>query len=266
MADTSYLLDNAWRDQRARLDAIEDFLDPGTIGLLQRIGVREGWRCFELGAGGGSIAAWLGDRVGPSGHVVAADLDIRHCVARASAVHVEARRCDIVADALEEGAFDLVHARLVLEHIPQRDDVLRKLARALRPSGWLMVEAVDYASAIAISALGAAEHTRSQAVRLRVFEAAGLKADYGRQLPRLMREAGLVDLANEGRVFVMEGGSPGARWFDLSMRQVRAKLEGPDRLRPAEIDRMLELFVNPGWAAFSPIILACWGRRAASSR
>jgi len=67
---------------------------------------------------------------------------------------------------------------------------------------------------------------------------------------------------HEGRVFIMEGGSAGARWFKLSMEQLQPKLRGPDKLSGAEIDRMLELFDDPSWAALSPIIFACWGRRS----
>ncbi|MGH6878459.1 MAG: hypothetical protein ACREHV_13950, partial [Rhizomicrobium sp.] len=118
-------------------------------------------------------------------------------------------------------------------------------------------------SGVPVSDLGAREHVRSQSVRLRQFEAAGIPADYGRHMPRLMRKAGLVEIGNEGRVFVMEGGSPGARWFQLSMEQLRARLVGPGKLTDAEVDRMLELFADPEWAALSPIIFACWGRAAA---
>jgi len=260
MLEPSYLLDNAWLQGRARLDAVEAFLDPGTIRALDGLGVAAGWRCLELGAGGGSIAAWLSRRVGDSGTVVATDLDTRHLAARATASNIEVLRHDIVVDLLSEQEFDHVHARLVLQHIPEREMVLTKLARSLRPGGWLVVEEVDYVSGVPVSELGAREHARSQSVRLRTFDAAGIPADYGRHLPRALRHAGLVDIGNEGRVFVMAGGSPGARWFQLSMEQLRSRLVGPDKLTDAEIDRMLELFADPDWAALSPIVFACWGR------
>jgi trans-aconitate methyltransferase len=68
---------------------------------------------------------------------------------------IEIRRHDIVKEALEEHAFDLVHARLLLEHLPERNLVLPKLVRALRSGGWLLVESVDYVSAVPVSELGA---------------------------------------------------------------------------------------------------------------
>lgn len=265
MAEQSYLLDNAWLQGRARLDAVEEFLDPGTIRALEGLKVGAGWRCLEVGAGGGSIAAWLARRVGDAGKVIATDLDTRHLADRAAANNFAVWRHDIVADSLDEQHFDLVHARLVLEHIAERDLVLPKMVRSLRRGGWLLAEAVDYVSAVPVSELGAREHAHSQRVRLCEFEGAGIRADLGRHLPRLFREAGLVDVGSEGRVYVMEGGSPGARWFQLSMAQLRSRLRGPDKLSDAEIDRMLELFADPGWAALSPIIFACWGRLPGSA-
>ena len=257
----AYVYDNAWQHGRARLATVEELLDPGSRRHLAALGVGEGWRCLEVGAGGGSVAEWLCDQVGPTGRVVATDIDTRYLEAL-DAPNLEVRRHDVVRDDLEAGAFDLVHARLVLEHLPERDAVLARLVRALRPGGWLLAESLDYVSGVPVSELGGREHARSQAVRLREFAASGLDASYGRRLPGALRAAGLADVGNEGRVWVMEGGSPGARWFRLSMQQVRGRLVGAGKLADADVDRMLELFEDPAWPALMPIIMAAWGRRA----
>ena len=60
----------------------------------------------------------------------------------------------------------------------------------------------------------------------------------------------------------MQGGSPGARWFRLSLDHLRPRLVGVGMLTDDEVDRMLELFEDPNWAAMSPIIMAAWGRRS----
>lgn len=44
------------------------------------------------------------------------------------------------------------------------------------------------------------------------------------------------------------------------MRQLRKRLVSEGSITGPEIDRVLELFANPDWAAFSPLIMACWGR------
>jgi SAM-dependent methyltransferase len=259
MAARTYVFDNAWHRERARLAAAEELLDPGTISLLERLAVAPGTRCLEIGGGGGSIAAWLATRVGPGGHVVATDINTRFL----EALHLdnlEVRRHDIVSDDVEEDAFDVVHARLVLEHLPARDAALAKLVRALAPGGVILLEALDYVCGIAVTKYGGGEHERTQSVRLREFTAAGLDPLFGRRLPALLRANGLDDVGNEGRTWVMEGGSAAARWFKLSMEHVRARLVGPGKLDDGEVDRMLALFDDPAWAAIAPLVIAAWGR------
>ena len=70
-----YAYDNARAAQGARLRTLEAIFDAGTIAELEARGVGGGWRCLEVGAGGGSIALWLADRVAPEGAVLATDLD-----------------------------------------------------------------------------------------------------------------------------------------------------------------------------------------------
>jgi hypothetical protein len=75
--ETGYTLDNAWANAHRRLTLIEETYDEVTTGHLTRLGVGPGWRCPELGAGAGSIARWLADRVDDAGTVTAVDLEPR---------------------------------------------------------------------------------------------------------------------------------------------------------------------------------------------
>lgn len=71
-----YQLDqHGWAREPERLRALENACDPQTTAVLNRLGVGPGWRCLEVGAGAGSIAAWLADTVTPGGAVHAVDLD-----------------------------------------------------------------------------------------------------------------------------------------------------------------------------------------------
>src|SRR4051812_49065816 len=74
---SAYLLDNAGREAPARFDALSATYDQDTIRHLENRGISEGWHCLEVGGGGGSISAWLADRVGPTGHVLVTDIDPR---------------------------------------------------------------------------------------------------------------------------------------------------------------------------------------------
>jgi tRNA A58 N-methylase Trm61 len=73
--ETTYAFQNVRAVQPERLRALEAVLDAGTVRQLDSLGLGRGGRCLEVGAGGGSIAAWLCDRVAPDGAVVATDLD-----------------------------------------------------------------------------------------------------------------------------------------------------------------------------------------------
>src|SRR4029077_16621494 len=125
-ADSTYLLDNAAREAPARFDALSALYDQATIQHLENSGVGPGWRCLEVGGGRGSIAAWLATRVGPTGHVLVTDLDPRFLDA-SKFPNLEVRRHNIVSDSLPEATFDLIHARLVLMHLPEREKVLERL-------------------------------------------------------------------------------------------------------------------------------------------
>ncbi|MBF8190692.1 class I SAM-dependent methyltransferase [Nonomuraea sp. K274] len=89
-----------------------------------------------MGAGAGSISHWLGRYVGPTGHVVSVDLSTDHLLERPG---VEVHRHDINDGLPTDGPFDLIHARLLLLHLPRRRQILRSLVDALAPGGWLVL-------------------------------------------------------------------------------------------------------------------------------
>src|SRR6266498_3236464 len=124
--------------ERQRLRVLSDIYDPDTIRHLEDLGVGEGWRCLEVGAGEGSIARWLSARVG-SGSVVATDLDTRFVDFPAPS-NVEVVRHDVTVDPCPGEPFDLIHARFLLCHLGGRQQVLERMTTWLKPGGWMLVE------------------------------------------------------------------------------------------------------------------------------
>jgi SAM-dependent methyltransferase len=220
---STYAFANARARQQERLGALEALLDPGTVRHLEALGVGAGWRCLEVGAGGGSVARWLCARVGPTGHVTATDLDTRF-VAAALADHANARviRHDVLADDLPERSFDLIHARLLLAWLADPRRALARLVAALRPGGWLVAEEMDFVSVVAAGGLDGdtaalvgrvvGAHNAVLA-RNNTFDAA-----FGRRLPGELEQSGLVDVRAEGRVGLWRGGDAGGRVWRLSGR------------------------------------------------
>ena len=79
----------------------------------------------------------------PGGHVLATDINLSWAAGAAGAPNVEVLEHDVAADPPPDGPFDLVHARLVLVHVPERDAALANMVAALRPGGVLLVEDAD---------------------------------------------------------------------------------------------------------------------------
>jgi len=257
----TYLFEHRWADERRRLDLLEQVFDGGTVEYLARVPLPPGGQCLEVGAGAGSIARWLCGRVGPGGRVVATDLDTDF-LETLTENNLEVRRHDIVTDDLDEGAFDLVHSRLVLCHLPERDDVLRRLVAALRPGGWLVLEDFDWSSLTEADACtsGGLLARAHDAMRI-VFPAAGAAMHYGRRLPLDFRAAGLVDVGAEGRVQVGLGGTPAATWWQLSLAKLRERALGTGFISEAEFDEVLRACNDDGFCFLFPTLVTAWGRR-----
>jgi SAM-dependent methyltransferase len=261
----TYVFDNAMEVARERLLLLEAAADPGTHRVLETIGVGPRWRCLEIGAGAGSIAAWLSERVGPAGYVLATDIDPRFLEPIAAKhPNLDVRRHDVAADELPTGAFDLVHARMVLEHVPERERALCRMAAALAPGGWLVVEAVDFCAEVIDPAVGedyAERFARAHEARLRMMAGAGFDLTYARGLVRRCRELGLADVANEGRTYMWAGGSTGAEVSRLSWEHLRDRFVAGDYLSDADVDDLQAMYADPRFAVTSPLLMAVWGRR-----
>src|SRR5262249_1904756 len=136
-----YLWEQGDEDELTRLRSLEALYVVHAFDVVARMGVGAGWRCAEVGAGAGSVTEWLCDRVGPTGRVVAVDIPTTFLEPLGHG-NLDVRCADVVAEPLEAGAYDLVHARTLLEHLATREEVVAQFAAALRPGGVLVAEDV----------------------------------------------------------------------------------------------------------------------------
>lgn len=261
----TYVFDNAMQVAHERLKLLESASDPGTFRVLETVGVGPGWRCLEIGAGAGSVAVWLNHRVGPTGHVLATDIDPRFLEPLAADhSHLEVRRHDIVTDELPESAFDLIHARMVLEHLLERERALCRMAAALAPGGWLVVESVDFAAETidpALEPIYGERFARAREARFRMMTDHGFDLTFARGLIRRFRGLGLTGIANEGRTYFWSGGSTGAEVSRLSIAHLRDRFLAGGYLSEAEIDDVQAMYADFRFVSTSPLVMAVWGRR-----
>lgn len=259
-AELGYVFDNASGHAREQHRILADFLDPITTDRLASTGLADGWHCLEVGAGGGSVAIWLADRVAPSGTVLATDIKPLDLPSRPG---LEVARHDIVCDPLPEAAFDIVHARLVLMHLGNRQAVVERLSRALKPGGWLQLDEFDisYGPALLVpSARARALYEAFMAAKRRLFLAAGADVAWGASAAAAMCEAGLVEIDPAPYVHQWRAGSPGVELLVHHTFQLRDQLVAQG-MTDDELAEVRALLGDPGFRAASCVIYSVQGRR-----
>ena len=207
-------------EERRRLELLEECLDPITTRSLDAIGVKPGWRCLELGGGGGSITRLLCDRAGPGGRVAAVDLDTRF-LDEIEADNLDVHSRNLLTDGIPGDGYDLMHARLLLMHLPTREEIIGEMVAALRPGGWLVVEDLD---TFPFAALSEGVYADMWATAVEAFHMANASATFGRQLPGLFDAAGLEDVEAICEMPLSRGGGLFARMVGASMDQIRPAL------------------------------------------
>jgi SAM-dependent methyltransferase len=177
-------------------------------------------------------------------------------------------RHDISRDPVPSGEWDLIHARLVLQHLPDRRHVVAKLSGALRPGGWLLLEDFDcrhLPAAVAPSEADATLFARVTRAILVVLERAGADLGWGVHAYGAMRAAGLVDVAAQLRSQIWAGGTPGCLLHLTNSRQLARPLQEAG-LDAGTLDRFRALMRDPAFAASFYLMVSTRGRRDREGR
>ncbi|MFF2654471.1 methyltransferase domain-containing protein [Streptomyces sp. NPDC058045] len=257
-----YLLDNRRTEAGRRFDAFTELFDPFTFRHLERLGVGPGWRCWEVGAGGTSVVNRLARTVGPTGHVLATDIDLTWAASTARPP-VELLQHDVAADPPPGQGFDLVHARLVLVHVPEREQALASMVKSLRPGGRLLIEDADPA----LQPLACPDESgpaQQLANRLRtgfrsLLAERGADLAYGRTLPRLLRSSGLVQVEADGYFPLASAACTALETATIG--QVRDRLVAAGLASDEEIDRHLANVAQGDMDLATAPLISAWGRK-----
>lgn len=243
-----YPLDNDNRTAGEQHNGLAALLNPFTQNRIRTlVSDLSGKTCLEVGAGGGSLAVWLAEQVGPSGKVVATDLKpgrIPHHD------QLEVVQHDLTREDIPGGPYDLIHARLVLNHLPPRDEILHRLAGALAPGGVLINEdwAADQVDQVVVAAPtpeAADLYTRYQrTVGAKVFAAAGTDRSWARRVHVAMLNEGLVDVSTEIGASYWKGGETSGRMLAANVHQVYQRLLDAG-MAAEQLDEVLALLEDP---------------------
>jgi SAM-dependent methyltransferase len=249
-----------------RLDLLERLFDP--LSRRRRELVQPGWRCLEVGAGRGSMAVWLAERVGESGQVVATDIDITY-LKRLNLPNLDVRQHNILddpLDALGPGSFDLVCSRLLLYWLAGKQEAtIRRMVECLRPGGWLVDEDGDWGTVAPVDPSHphyAPYHRAWQGGDW--LASRGFDPAFGRKLPLLFEKCGLENIRHEATAEVVRGGSSWARWWQNTMETHRTWEQAEDGLTEAQEGEYRALtapWTDPSFWFLNVLLHACWGQR-----
>ena len=183
-------------EEYERLRAQARVWEVATGRLLDHVGLAPGASCLDAGCGPGETMRLMAHRVGPEGRVAGIDVDESlGAMALAGLRSAGHGQCTFTghdvtsAEPVPGGPYDLVFARLLLFHLPQRLAVLRRLWDAVAPGGHLVVQEYDLRTVSVLpSRTSVEEATR---VVTGAFDALGCDFRLGARLPAAFADAGI---------------------------------------------------------------------------
>jgi len=255
-----------------RLRTLASLRLPDTRMLFDRIGVRAGWTCADLGSGSGDITAEIARRVGRSGSVTGFDMD-RTKVDLAGALVAE-QGLDTVRFAVADlrtwtatAEYDLVYCGLVLQHLRDPADLVRRMWAAVRPGGVLVVEDADFDGLFCHPPCAAfdfyAEKYRA------VLRSQGGDPEMGRKVYRLFLDAGIL----APQVKVVQRGEIGEHAKSMAPWTLETTADAiidQDLATRTEIDAALTQLrayvADPSTLVGDPRLFQVWAHRGESGR
>lgn len=216
MTDSAYIHGSS-PDEQARLELMNGILNERCLAELALAG---GERVLEMGAGTGVFSEDLLRVLGSDGSLVAIERDERQVRAARERLGARAdlRQGDVNEPPLEGsewGSFDLVHARFLLEHLPNPQRAVDVMVRAARPGGRIALVDDDHSlMRFAPDPGGMAELWRDYAERYRDL---GCDPEVGRRLVTLLVDAGAEPMRTTQ---IPYGGCRGEAVFDALVRNL----------------------------------------------
>ncbi len=231
--------------------------DDITLARLRALGAGPGWHCLDIGAGTGTVSRRLLGEAGVAS-VLAVDRDVRFLDAR-PAPGLRTLQADVTAPDFAPGSFQLVHARFVLMHLPERERLIGTFAELLTPGGVLVLsDAVDLTSE---RAPATPYSTAMRAMWQGLGATIGTDVSPVPSYPHLLRGAGLDHVAAEIHVPPLVPGSPISRFWADTWQRSREAMLSTGLVDAAGIDAAVRYLESDTCAALSAGMLTAWGQK-----
>jgi demethylmenaquinone methyltransferase/2-methoxy-6-polyprenyl-1,4-benzoquinol methylase len=134
-----------------RYDIMNDLMSAGLHRLWKRhtidqAAVRPGHAVLDLAGGTGDLALKFARQVGPTGHVVLADINAamleqgrKRLVDAGIAGNLTIAQVDAESLPFDEGSFDRITIAFGLRNVTDKDTALRSMYRVLKPGGKVLI-------------------------------------------------------------------------------------------------------------------------------
>ena len=265
---TNYLFTNTDEAEAAqRMESLSALHDPMTFRALDERGIAAGWHCLEVGGGNGSVARRMAERVGPTGSVLVTDIEPRFIEQNVASLpdNIEIRKHDITKDTLPPEKFDLIHARLVLLWLPDRDAALDCMIDATKPGGWIVLEEYDSflpdETVVTTDHRAAQLYTRARQAQHELMKARGADMTWGRRLHQCFSSKGLTHVGGFAIPDTRRGGGSGCRLFKANFNQIRKQAVELGLITDQDMAEVLRYLDDPSFTVLSPLMFTVWGQR-----
>jgi SAM-dependent methyltransferase len=266
MADRAHYVIRGGVEGRERLRILARVMHASSTSLFDRLGLRDGLACLDVGCGGGDVTLELARRVAPRGRAVGADID----QTKLELARNEARQHGItnvefqLSDVREVGGtseFDLVYARFLLTHLSDPAGTVRAFYRQLRPGGFVAVEDIDFSGYFTYPECKA--FRRYHELYCATVRRRGGDPNIGPRLPFLLRSCGFEDV---GVHVVQPIGTQGDVKLinPLTMENIADAVLQDGLATRGEIDELVrelyEFAADEDALAGTPRVVQAWGR------
>ena len=216
--DTGYMTDHGMDEVKMRFDRVAAEWDsnPGrvvlaravTAAIRKAVALRPDMNAMDFGAGTGLVTLALLPYVGSITAVDASGEMLRMLDEKLKALrigNVHTMPCDIAKTTLPAAEFDLIVSSMVLHHIPDVSQTLRRLRPCLRSGGWIALADLDSENGTFHSdSTGVFHHGFDRGEICRWLQAAGFMDTTAREAHRIVRPSA-DGQSHEYPVFLVTG-------------------------------------------------------------
>ncbi len=218
-------------DEQARLAQLNSLINNRCLALLQ---INDGDKILDIGSGLGQFTIAMAERAGEKGACLGIERDANQMktaienLGRAKRTNVEFRHGNAENLELQHnewGSFDLAHTRFVLEHVKDPENVVRGMAKSVRPGGQVVLVDDDHRHFV-LDPEPPGFNTVWEAY-MRSYDRLGNDPVIGRRLVSILHQCGLREMRNHS---VFMGGCAGNAEFPAYAANLIAILEGAKSL------------------------------------